>query len=571
MVVGNMADLHYSVVNRAFETLTGYASEQVAGRTSAEIGLWADPAFRGNALVEIQRQGLLPVQQTRLRKRSGEIIDVSFSSVRVDIAGQAQFLAMIVDTTALQEARRALERQQEELEALVARRTAELQEANAALAERAAAIANLYDSAPCGYHSLSQDGSITAINATELAMLGYSRDELIGQPMVRLFTPASQALFRQRYPEFLRTGSIHDLEFEVIRKDGTTLPVLISSVMAHDAEGHNLTTRSTMVDHSERKQRELQIAAMQQELAKRADEAEAANRAKSAFLANMSHEIRTPMNAILGLSYLMTRDATAPLQINRLGKIETAAKHLLQVINDILDLSKIEAGKMVLEETEFAVDELVMRAFEMVEGRAKDKGLELVLDTDHTPPRLRGDPTRLSQALINLLSNAVKFTSTGWVRLRAELVSRQGDEVMLRFEVADTGEGIAPEAQTHLFQAFEQADSSTTRRFGGTGLGLALTRHIARMMGGDTGVSSELGHGSRFWFTARLREAAALPDRPPPGAPARPACAAGGRPARSTASPGRPAEFARVGAQRLCRPTRRAAGRDAGRRAGATA
>jgi signal transduction histidine kinase/CheY-like chemotaxis protein len=250
----------------------------------------------------------------------------------------------------------------------------------------------------------------------------------------------------------------------------------------------------------------------QRRLAERAD---AASRAKSAFLANMSHEIRTPMNAIIGLTHLMARDMRDDVQKDRLAKVDDAARHLLQVINDILDLSKIEAGKMVLEQAEFSLDLLLGRAFEMVAGQARAKGLELVLDSNRVPDLLRGDPTRLSQALINLLSNAVKFTERGWVRLGCELVRETAAGIELRFEVEDTGPGLSPAQQAGLFSAFEQADSSTTRRYGGTGLGLALTRHLAQMMGGAAGLSSVSGQGSRFWFTAILTRALGLPeDRP---------------------------------------------------------
>ena len=218
-----------------------------------------------------------------------------------------------------------------------------------------------------------------------------------------------------------------------------------------------------------------QLAHANTALAERALQAESATRAKSAFLANMSHEIRTPMNAIIGLTHLLSRDSRDSLQRERLGKIDLSARHLLQVINDILDLSKIEAGKMVLDNVEFALDELMGRVFEIVGAAARDKGLELVLDTDHVPDRLRGDPTRLSQVLTNLLGNAVKFTRSGWVRLQAE-----------------------------LFTPFAQADASTTRRFGGTGLGLAITQRLAGLLGGDVGFSSEPGVGSTFWFSARF-------------------------------------------------------------------
>jgi len=244
--------------------------------------------------------------------------------------------------------------------------------------------------------------------------------------------------------------------------------------------------------------------------------AEAANLAKSAFLANMSHEIRTPMNAIIGLTHLMSRDTHDALQRDRLRKVDGAAKHLLQVINDILDLSRIEAGKLTLEDIEFSRDELVSGAFEMVAQAANEKGLELVVDTDHLPDRMRGDPKHLAQALINLLANAVKFTQSGWVRLSAALLAENGERLQLRFEVQDSGIGIPAEQQATLFNAFTQADSSTTRIHGGTGLGLALTRHLAVLMGGEVGLDSQPGSGSRFWFTAWVGRAAPARDRAPP-------------------------------------------------------
>jgi PAS domain S-box-containing protein len=365
-------------VNPAFESLLGFGRDEAIRKTGAELGLWVDGSARAEVLEELQSQDAVRGTATQFRCKSGAVIDVALSTCRVSLAGVSHYFTLASDITAQKRAQRALERQQEELEALVAKRTAELEAANAALAERADVIADLYE------------------------------------------------------------------------------------------------------------------------------RAEAANRAKSSFLANMSHEIRTPMNAIIGLTHLIGRDTLDASQRERLDKVERAARHLMQVINDILDLSKIEAGKLTLEDTEFAPDDLISRAFEMVSAPASAKGLELILDTDHLPARLRGDPTRLLQTLINLLSNAVKFTERGWVRLRGRQLAEDGQRLQVRFEVQDTGPGIAPERQADLFNPFEQADSSISRHHGGTGLGLALTRHLARMMGGDADVHSTPGAGSTFGFTAWL-------------------------------------------------------------------
>jgi PAS domain S-box-containing protein len=242
------------------------------------------------------------------------------------------------------------------------------------------------------------------------------------------------------------------------------------------------------------------------QLAEARQRAESANEAKSAFLANMSHEIRTPMNAILGLARIIERSPLEAAQQDRLAKIRNAGTHLLSIINDILDISKIEAGKLNLESIDFSPEALFNQAHSLIHDRLAAKHLTFRSDTDGLPPVLRGDVTRLRQALLNYLGNAVKFTEQGGVVLQARVLEEDEGDLLVRFEVVDTGIGIAADQLPRLFQPFEQADASTTRKYGGTGLGLALTRHLAALMGGETGVDSEPGRGSAFWFTARLQK-----------------------------------------------------------------
>ncbi|WP_051242992.1 PAS domain-containing hybrid sensor histidine kinase/response regulator [Azohydromonas australica] len=490
--------------NAAWAALAGKPAEAFLGRGLRESGL----RLAGEALWVALETGEPWTGEVRLDVRAGEPRDlvVRLAPIQHPEERERELLFVFEDVTALRRQAAELAQSRDLLERRVAERTRQLADANLSLRVQAEEVATLYNRAPCGYHSTDGDGLFVAINDTELAMLGYRREELVNRlRLVDLITPAQRPLFAQYRAQLERLGTLRGLEYDLVRKDGSVLPVVVDVACELDAQGRLLRTRATMFDNRERKAREVEIQALTARLAQRADEAEAANRAKSAFLASMGHEIRAPLNGVNELIHQLRRDELTAAQADALTRMEGAARHLLGVIDGVLDLSRIEAGKVELERADFRLDDLLARSCALVAERAREKNLELVVDSTGLPDALHGDPARLSQALVNLLGNAVKFTHQGMVLLRAEQLRREDEELLVRFEVRDTGVGIAPEPQARLFQAFDQAES------GGTGLGLAITRRLVRLMGGEVGLDSVPGQGSRFWFALPLRVARGVP------------------------------------------------------------
>ncbi len=348
---------------------------------------------------------------------------------------------------------------------------------------------------------------------------GRSAAEMAHFNALDLFDGSDRNHVAERIRQTFEAGE-SDAEAELISKDGRRTAYYFTGRRIE--MGGQLILVGAGVDISERKAAENRLRQFNQELEARVLQktadlqasygklreaklaAESATAAKSTFLANMSHEIRTPLNAILGISYLLQRENPSASQRSKLDKIDVSGRHLLSLINDILDLSKIEAGKLFINQDNFHLSSVLDNVASIIKEAALNKGLGLDLDPDGVPVWLWGDATRLRQALLNFAGNAVKFTRQGTIHLRAILQDEHAGRLKVRFEVADTGIGITAEQQAHLFQDFVQADGTTARQYGGTGLGLSLTRRLVELMGGKVGVESVLGQGSRFWFEVPL-------------------------------------------------------------------
>jgi PAS domain S-box-containing protein len=356
-------------------------------------------------------------------------------------------------------------------------------------------------------------GTITIFNAGAERMLGYSAVEMVGVQTPAVIHRMEEVVARAQdlqtefgvaidgFRAFVHKAEIDGAEcreWTYVRKDGGQFPVSLIVTTIRDGDGGIIGYLGVAQDIGKRQ-------AFERELLLAKQGAEEASLAKGQFLANMSHEIRTPMNAVLGLSYLLERTALSSEQSDLLRKIQVAGRGLLAIINDVLDFSKIEAGRLELETADFRLSDLLDAIATIMSVNASAKDLELVIDAaSGIPNALIGDALRLQQVLINLTGNAIKFTTNGAVTLRVEQIDAEDGAVLLRFTVLDTGIGIAASILPTLFDAFSQADNSITRHFGGSGLGLTISKRLVELMGGQIGVESDLGRGSRFWFTVPL-------------------------------------------------------------------
>jgi PAS domain S-box-containing protein len=599
----------YALANPNLQRILDLSEEQIIGKT--DFDLFPEETarlFQINDEMVFRSVARYSVEET-LFVDGRLLVYMSHRFPILDEHGKARYVCRIsLDITDRKRAEGELQLLNQELENQVRERSRE--------------ALDLYDQSPCCYHSLSADGTILRANQTELDLMGYTAAEYVGRKITDFMTAEGREVFAHSFPKLLRDGEVRDVGCDFVTKQGKIIPFIATANAVRDEHGNVVSTRSTLIDDTERKAKNQQIVGLnkflnavlevlpfgvavfdhdyrivlrnslfgtlldypdelskkeplhfseivrfnydrgdfpgrqfddvlrsytkmfedgisvcferrlgngvvleirgqrilenwtvltysditvhklaEQTIAEARRVAEAATIAKSAFIANMSHEIRTPLNAIIGLAYLLNKTSLPGNANDMARKIRMAGHSLLSIINDVLDFSKIESGKLDIENTPFRLGDVLDNLSTIMSANAGNKELELII----APPpsrtnQLIGDALRLEQVLINLAGNAIKFTERGHVALAISVVDQDDARISLRFSVRDTGIGIPVDKQQEIFAPFAQADGSTSRRFGGSGLGLTICRRLVAAMGGDLQVISVPGSGSEFWF-----------------------------------------------------------------------
>jgi two-component system, sensor histidine kinase and response regulator len=490
-----LADEHWTALfaSKGVEDLTGYPANEFTSRrvSYTDIMLPEDRPKTRQAVFTALAQGRMYEVEHRIRHKDGSIRWIWARGHGVFAPdGSLRFIeGLNLDITPQKQAEGALRESEERFR-------------------------GTFENAAVGIIHNDSAGRFLRVNEKFCAIVGYSREELLQMTLQDIMHPEELVAFLELYALCFARGESPPLgtERRYLRKDGSTVWVEVFASFQRDQAGRPAYAIAALQDVSERKR-------LDEELRRAKETAEAANHAKDEFLANVSHEIRTPMNAILGMAELTLDTPLTDEQRGNLNIVLSSAEGLLGLINDLLDFSKIESGRLELDETDFSLRIVLNQTLRALALRAHRKGLELVCHVQSdVPDGLIGDGNRLRQVLLNLIGNAVKFTDAGEVIVRVRAPVTDHQSVIIDFEIADTGIGIAPENQQTIFKAFEQADSSTTRRYGGTGLGLTISSSLVEMMGGKITVQSELGRGSTFRFGAgfgRSAHLAAVPAQPP--------------------------------------------------------
>ncbi len=465
-------------INEIMSERMGAPHDEIIGKTTTDLGLLSEKD-RERFIATLTKQGVVDGMEVELFPISGgRVIAKMFASFI--IVNQKKYILTIFEDITQQKA-------------------AEI---------KIKKFKSIADNAPYGVAIVDTDGKFEYINDYFARIHGYNNKELIGKNLTIFHNEEQQEEVRELNRAIREIRHYSNLEVWHTRKDGSIFPMLMSGVFIPGKNDEKSFIAATAIDLTERKKAEIELVTAKQE-------AESANRAKSEFLANMSHEIRTPLNGVIGFADLLTGTDLSSVQQQYVENINTSARSLLTIINDILDFSKIEAGKLELEPIRTDIITLMEDSIDLIKYQAGKKGLEVLLNIDPEMPRYAHvDPTRLKQILANLLGNAVKFTENGEVELQISFRKESEFSGAFTFSVRDTGIGISKMQQKKLFKAFSQADSSTTRKFGGTGLGLIISQMLADKMGGKINLESEPNAGTTFYFTIVTEfEFAAKPDQ----------------------------------------------------------
>ena len=488
MALNSVDDGRFLDVNDAFVARTGHPRDEVIGRTADELDLFVDPAGHRNTAARLVEHGRICDVELDVRTRDGQIVHGLFSGELIDEQGDAEAVTVMLDITDRKRAEWALLEQGELLRSTV---------------ESMDDLLFLLDDEDC----------FVRIPQMRVDRPLYEAPENFeGRHYGEILPPSVSAALRRTLRSLRSDRKTASFDYS-LPIDGRERWYSARLSPRRGPKGEYLGTTIVSRDVTERVRTEHALRRAHERLERKnatarylAEQADRANRAKSEFLANMSHEIRTPLNGVIGMTDLLLGTDLEDEQRSYAETVRTSGEALLSIIGDILDISKVEAGNLELEDVDFDLGVMLRDFAAIMEFEAESRGLDFVCRTDPaTPTALRGDPTRLRQILVNLTANAFKFTDDGEVLVGVEAAQTEGDHVVLRFHVSDTGVGIAPADRDRLFEKFSQLDSSTTRRYGGTGLGLAISRELAELMGGDIGVESTPGRGSTFWFTVRVR------------------------------------------------------------------